>query len=89
VALYDGLTAFKEKCGKVIFAFRDCKIPADFAFGASDRNHLVYILLCLKCQKTLGEWPDRRRESKGAAGVRVENLKVLSRSPRHSTLLGR
>ena len=63
--MIDGLTGFPTEKGTVVFVCGKCGIPPENAFGAQNKDQLVYLLICPRCQKTLGEWltvQDRENE---------------------------
>ncbi len=70
MAIYN-LTAMKIG-GRFIFSCPKCKLPATPAYGAQNRDQLVYLLLCLSCPDTLAEWPtqeERDSELRVLAGT--------------------
>lgn len=54
--MIDGLMGLPTSKGTVIFVCGKCLLPPEQAFGAQNKNQLVYLLVCGKCQRILGEW---------------------------------
>jgi hypothetical protein len=54
--MIDGLMGLPTSKGPVVFVCRTCGVPPEHAFGAQNKAQLVYLLICPKCQKILGEW---------------------------------
>jgi hypothetical protein len=74
--MIDGLAGAKNSAGTVVFVCSKCRTYSSHAYGAPNRDQLVYMLVCPKCGRTLGEWisvEDRERELLEFAG-RVELL---------------
>lgn len=55
--MIDGLMAL-PKNGRVTFVCSKCGSIPENAYGAQNRDQLVYMLVCsnLKCNRVLGEW---------------------------------
>ena len=54
--MIDGLAGIKNYKGTVIFVCSRCGVAPDEAHGAQNTDQLVYILICPKCTRILGEW---------------------------------
>ena len=49
----------KKIGNRFVFSCPKCDIPAISAYGAQNKDQLVYVLLCGKCFETLAEWMTR------------------------------
>ncbi len=67
MAIYN-LTATKIG-GRLVFSCPKCKLPATPAYGAQNRDQLVYLLLCPKCPDILGEWTTREERDSELRGL--------------------
>jgi hypothetical protein len=54
--MIDGLMGHPTANNTIVFVCGNCGIPPENAFGSQNKDQLVYLLNCPKCQKTLGEW---------------------------------
>ncbi len=54
--MIDGLAGVKNSAGTIVFVCSKCRTYPDQAYGAANKDQLVYMLVCLKCGRTLGEW---------------------------------
>lgn len=52
----ENLTALRNPQGKIMFISECCKLPPQSAFGAANKDQLVHMLVCPKCQRIVGEW---------------------------------
>ncbi len=74
--MIDGLAGVKNSVGRIVFVRSKCRTYPDDAYGAPNAEQLVYLLVCSKCGRTLGEWisiEERQRELRDFAR-RVELL---------------
>jgi len=74
--MIDGLKGLPTAKNTVVFVCAKCGIPPENAFGSQNKDQLVYLLICPKCQKTLGEWltVQNREEEFRAFARKVEIL---------------
>ena len=54
--MIDGLAGIRSGKGTVIFVCSKCRVSPNDALGAQDKAQLVYMLICPRCNATLGEW---------------------------------
>jgi len=54
--MIDGLAGVRNSAGTVVFVCSKCRTYPDHAYGAANKDQLVYLLVCSKCGRTLGEW---------------------------------
>jgi hypothetical protein len=54
--MIEGLKGTPTDSGTIIFMCVNCKVRPENAFGARDKDQLVYILICPNCNHILGEW---------------------------------
>ena len=54
--MIDGLAGVKNSSGTIVFVCSKCRTYPDHAYGAPNKDQLVYMLVCPKCGRTLGEW---------------------------------
>ncbi|HXA76814.1 MAG TPA: hypothetical protein VNV41_06735 [Candidatus Acidoferrales bacterium] len=76
LAMIDGLAGVRNSAGTIVFVCFKCRTYPDHAYGAPNKEQLVYMLVCSKCGRTLGEWisiEEREKELLQFAG-RVELL---------------
>jgi hypothetical protein len=52
----DGLGGVRNSAGIIVFVSSKCRAFPDHAYGALDEAQLVYMLVCPKCGRTVGEW---------------------------------
>ena len=74
--MIDGLAGVKNSAGTIVFVCSKCRTYPDHAYGAPNADQLVYMLVCSKCGRTLGEWisaEEREKELREFA-KRVELL---------------
>jgi hypothetical protein len=59
------LSLLKAADGKAIFVCPTCQTPPPDAYGAQNKDQLVYVWICWKCGgKTLAEWPTLEEKDK-------------------------
>jgi len=54
--MIDGLAGVKNSAATIVFVCFKCRTYPDHAYGALGEAQLVYMLVCPKCGRTLGEW---------------------------------
>jgi hypothetical protein len=54
--MIEGLKGSPTDSGTIIFMCVKCKVRPENAFGARDKDQLVYVLICPNCSRILGEW---------------------------------
>jgi len=78
--MIDGLAGFPTDKGTVVFVCGKCRMPPMQAFGAQNKDQLVHLLICPKCQRTLGEWStiqERENELRDFA----KKVEILNKKP--------
>lgn len=67
----DQLTAMKSN-GGVRFICTKCQLPGMAALGATGKGELLHLLICPRCNTTMGEWltiQEREEELKAFAST--------------------
>ena len=54
--MIDGLAGVRNSAGTIVFVCSKCRTYPDHAYGAPNKDQLVYMLVCSKCGRTLREW---------------------------------
>jgi hypothetical protein len=62
--MIDGLAGVKNSAGTIVFVCSKCRTYPDHACGAPNKDQLVYMLVCQKCGRTLGEWVSTEQREK-------------------------
>jgi hypothetical protein len=62
--MIDGLAGVKNSAGTIVFVCSKCRTYPDHAYGAPNKDQLVYMLVCQKCSRTLGEWVSTEQREK-------------------------
>jgi hypothetical protein len=68
------LSGMKARSGAVMFVCSTCKVLPIFAFGSEREGELVYLMICPKCEITLGEW--------NSLETRENELRAFAKSPK-------
>jgi hypothetical protein len=74
--MIDGLMGVKTDKGTVVFVCAKCGRYPDNMYGTQNKAELVYVLMCEKCGKVVGEWAtvEQREEELRAFAAKVKLL---------------